>query len=41
MFQTEGTALATNQLSFSGWVQDGAEGPFAWSLANIAIKQTL
>ena len=41
MFQTEGTALATNQLSFIGWVQDGAEGPFAWSLANIAIKQTL
>jgi hypothetical protein len=41
MFQTEDTALATNQLSFSGWVQNGAEGPFAWSLANIAIKQTL
>ena len=40
LFQTGDASLTPNQLSFSGWVQGGVGGPFAWSLANIEVKQT-
>ena len=39
LFQAEGAGLVPNHLSFCGWIQGGAEGPYAWSLANLAVKQ--